>query len=126
VYALTELVSGKQTGIIDYYRELVEEQRAASAPAGSAAARAEAATITFRAPDGLSNIFTMSGRHINIGIDRLACQICTTVDWAACLESCRAAEAGVALELGPGTALSRMAAPFFPVGFPARWRSFAL
>jgi phage terminase large subunit-like protein len=70
VFAMTELMSGKQTtGIIDYYRDLVEEQRA-TVPA-SAAARAEAATITFRAPDGLSEVYTMSGRHINIDVDRL-------------------------------------------------------
>jgi hypothetical protein len=30
------------------------------------------------------------------------------IDWAACLESCRSAGAEAALELGPGTALSRM------------------
>jgi hypothetical protein len=44
VFAMTELMSGKQTtGIIDFYRELVEEQRAIVP--GSAAARAEAATV---------------------------------------------------------------------------------
>jgi hypothetical protein len=31
----------------------------------------EAATITFRAPDGLSDVYTMSGRHISIDVDRL-------------------------------------------------------
>jgi [acyl-carrier-protein] S-malonyltransferase len=50
------------------------------------------------------------------GIDKLACQISTTIDWAACLESCRSAGAVAALELGPGTALSRMASPLFPDG----------
>jgi hypothetical protein len=51
------------------YRDLVEEQRA-TVP-GSVAAPAEAATITFRAPDGLSDVYTMSGRHISIDVDRL-------------------------------------------------------
>ena len=50
------------------------------------------------------------------GIDKLARQISTTIDWAACLGSCRSAGAVAALELGPGTALSRMASPLFPDG----------
>ena len=53
---------------------------------------------------------------IETGIDKLACQISTTIDWAACLESCRSAGAEAALELGPGTALSHMAAALFPDG----------
>jgi [acyl-carrier-protein] S-malonyltransferase len=50
------------------------------------------------------------------GSDKLARQICTTVNWAACLESCREAGAASVLELGPGRALSHMAAPLFPEG----------
>ncbi|WP_429283448.1 malonate decarboxylase subunit epsilon [Paraburkholderia sp. GAS41] len=50
------------------------------------------------------------------GIDKLARQISTTIDWASCLGSCRSAGAVAALELGPGTALSRMASPLFPDG----------
>ncbi len=53
---------------------------------------------------------------IGSGIDELARQISTTIDWAACLESCRSAGAEVALELGPGTALSHMASALFPDG----------
>ena len=53
---------------------------------------------------------------IETGIDKLARQISTTIDWAACLESCRSAGVVAALELGPGTALSRMASPLFPDG----------
>lgn len=45
--------------------------------------------------------------------DKLARQISTTVDWAACLESCREGGAELVLELGPGKALSHMAAPLF-------------
>jgi [acyl-carrier-protein] S-malonyltransferase len=48
------------------------------------------------------------------GGEKLARQICTPVNWAACLLGCREAGAELALELGPGTALSRMAAPLFP------------
>jgi [acyl-carrier-protein] S-malonyltransferase len=54
--------------------------------------------------------------NIDIGIDKLARQISTTIDWAACLESCRSAGAVAALELGPGTTLSRMASALFPDG----------
>jgi hypothetical protein len=74
VFALTELMSGIRTdGIIDFYRSLVEEDRAQAEAAipGSAAARAEAATVTLRAPEGLSDVFTMSGRRICIDVDRL-------------------------------------------------------
>jgi [acyl-carrier-protein] S-malonyltransferase len=42
------------------------------------------------------------------GLDKLARQVAQTVDWAACMESCRAAGATRALELGPGDALARM------------------
>jgi [acyl-carrier-protein] S-malonyltransferase len=53
---------------------------------------------------------------IETGIDKLARQISTTIDWAACLESCRSAGAVAALELGPGTTLSHMASALFPFG----------
>jgi [acyl-carrier-protein] S-malonyltransferase len=53
---------------------------------------------------------------IETGIDKLARQISATINWAACLESCRSAGAEAALELGPGTALSRMASALFPDG----------
>jgi hypothetical protein len=50
------------------------------------------------------------------GIDKLARQISTTIDWAACVVSCRSAGAEAVLELGPGTALSHMASALFPNG----------
>jgi [acyl-carrier-protein] S-malonyltransferase len=50
------------------------------------------------------------------GCDKLARQIATEVNWAACLASCQAAGAVRVLELGPGRALSRMAARLFPEG----------
>jgi [acyl-carrier-protein] S-malonyltransferase len=53
---------------------------------------------------------------IDSGIDKLARQISTTIDLAACLESCRSAGAEAALEFGPGAALSRMASALFPDG----------
>ena len=64
----------------------------------------------------LSGIDGDTSRDIETGIDKLARQISTTIDWAACLESCRSAGAEAALELGPGTALSRMASALFPDG----------
>jgi [acyl-carrier-protein] S-malonyltransferase len=53
---------------------------------------------------------------IETGCDKLARQICAPIDWAACLESCRAAGTELALELGPGRALSHMAERYFPAG----------
>jgi [acyl-carrier-protein] S-malonyltransferase len=64
----------------------------------------------------LSGIDGDTIQDIEVGIDNLARQISTTIDWAACLESCRSAGAESALELGPGTALSRMASALFPDG----------
>jgi [acyl-carrier-protein] S-malonyltransferase len=62
----------------------------------------------------LSGIDGDTIHDMETGIDKLARQISTTIDWAACLESCRSAGAEAALELGPGTALSHMAAALFP------------
>jgi [acyl-carrier-protein] S-malonyltransferase len=64
----------------------------------------------------LSGIYGGTIYDMETGIDKLARQISTTIDWAACLESCRSAGAVAALELGPGTALSRMASPLFSDG----------
>ena len=69
--------------------------------------------VTYRL---LSGINGDTVHDIETGCDKLARQICTPVDWAACLESCRAAEAVLALELGPGRALSHMAEALFPAG----------
>jgi [acyl-carrier-protein] S-malonyltransferase len=62
----------------------------------------------------LSGIDGDTVRDLDTGCDKLARQLCTPVNWAACLEGCREAGAELALELGPGTALSRMAAALFP------------
>ena len=53
---------------------------------------------------------------VRTGAEKLARQIEQTVDWAACMESCR--EAGVAkvFELGPGDALARMMHEVIPDG----------
>jgi len=45
---------------------------------------------------------------VHMGAEKLARQIEQTVDWAACMESCRAAGVAKVLELGPGDALARM------------------
>ena len=64
----------------------------------------------------LSGIDGETVLDIETGIDKLARQISTTINWAACLGSCRSAGALAALELGPGTTLSRMASTLFPDG----------
>jgi [acyl-carrier-protein] S-malonyltransferase len=50
------------------------------------------------------------------GAEKLARQIEQTVDWAACMESCRAAGVTKVFELGPGDALARMMHEFMPDG----------
>ena len=64
----------------------------------------------------LSGIDASSVLTVESGVDKLAQQIATPIDWAACLDSCLAAGATRALELGPGNALSRMAERVFGVG----------
>jgi [acyl-carrier-protein] S-malonyltransferase len=64
----------------------------------------------------LSGIDGGTIHDIETGLNKLARRISTTIDWAACLETCRSAGAEAALELGPGTALSHMAAALFPDG----------
>jgi [acyl-carrier-protein] S-malonyltransferase len=48
--------------------------------------------------------------QIEAGLDKLSAQISHTVEWAACVQGCIEAGATAFLELGPGSALSRMAA----------------
>jgi [acyl-carrier-protein] S-malonyltransferase len=64
----------------------------------------------------LSGIDGDSVFDLEAGCDKLARQIATPINWAACLTACRAAGAETALELGPGAALSHMAARVFPEG----------
>ncbi|PDQ22724.1 hypothetical protein CN311_01910 [Mesorhizobium sanjuanii] len=58
-------------------------------------------------------------RSVAEGLVKLAVQISTTVDWAACMDACRASRPARVIELGPGDALARMMAEFEP-GIPAR------
>jgi [acyl-carrier-protein] S-malonyltransferase len=64
----------------------------------------------------LSGIDGDSVFDLETGCEKLARQIATPINWAACLMACRAAGADTALELGPGAALSHMAARVFPDG----------
>jgi [acyl-carrier-protein] S-malonyltransferase len=48
--------------------------------------------------------------ELDSGLDKLAAQISHTVQWADCLQGCVEARASAFLELGPGSALSNMAA----------------
>jgi [acyl-carrier-protein] S-malonyltransferase len=53
---------------------------------------------------------------VRTGADKLARQIQQTVDWASCMESCRAAGVTKVVELGPGDALARMMHEVIPDG----------
>ena len=48
------------------------------------------------------------------GLGKLSAQISHPLQWAACLDACRAAGAETVLELGPGHALANMARPVLP------------
>lgn len=58
--------------------------------------------------DGSAVVDIASGRT------KLARQIRQTVDWAACMDACQAAGVDKAVELGPGSALCRMARDAMP------------
>ncbi|MCW5738478.1 MAG: malonate decarboxylase subunit epsilon, partial [Enhydrobacter sp.] len=64
----------------------------------------------------LSGLDGNAVQDVESGSAKLAGQIAREIDWAACLDACRASGARLVLELGPGTALSRMAARLFPAG----------
>ena len=53
---------------------------------------------------------------VRTGADKLARQIRQTVDWAACMQSCRAAGVTKVVELGPGSALARLMREVMPEG----------
>jgi predicted phage terminase large subunit-like protein len=70
VYALTELLSAKQTtGIIDYYRELVEADKAGAGLPPKPAPGLP--VVRMIAPEGISNVMTLSGRCMNVGVERI-------------------------------------------------------
>jgi len=54
--------------------------------------------------------------NVQSGVDKLARQIQQTVEWAACMQSCRAAGVTKVVELGPGNALAHMMHEFMPDG----------
>jgi [acyl-carrier-protein] S-malonyltransferase len=62
----------------------------------------------------LSGIDGAAVFDVGAGADKLARQIKQTVDWAACMESCRAAGVAKVVELGPGNALARLTHEFIP------------
>ena len=62
----------------------------------------------------LSGIDGDSIYDVAAGADKLALQIKQTVNWLACMESMRAAGVSKMLELGPGSALTRMLNAFLP------------
>jgi [acyl-carrier-protein] S-malonyltransferase len=64
----------------------------------------------------LSGIDGAAVFDMRAGADKLARQIKQTVDWAACMQSCRAAGATKVVELGPGNALARLMYEFMPDG----------
>jgi [acyl-carrier-protein] S-malonyltransferase len=62
----------------------------------------------------LSGIDGAAVFDVRAGADKLARQIQQTVDWAACMESCRADGVTKAVEFGPGNALTRFMHEFMP------------
>jgi [acyl-carrier-protein] S-malonyltransferase len=62
----------------------------------------------------LSGIDGAAVFDIRAGADKLARQIQQTVDWAACMQSCRAAGVTKVVEFGPGDALARLMHEFIP------------
>ncbi len=70
-----------------------------------------------RLPEGIRLLSGMDGEtvfDIAEGRQKLAAQISRTINWEACLDSCRAVAAETYLELGPGNALANMARETLP------------
>lgn len=66
----------------------------------------------------LSAIDATSARMARPALDALARQICTPLDWAACLQAVREMQPDAVLEIGPGNALAKLfgeLAPEIPV-----------
>ncbi len=83
--------------------------RAASAHFRDDLAEASVAAAVRSGVRLLSGIDGEAVFDVDAGLDKLALQIRQTVDWAACMDSCRAAGVSRVLELGPGGALARLA-----------------
>lgn len=89
----------------------------------------EAATAGARLPQGARLISGLDGtpvRNIQAGLAKLASQVFTTIDWASCMDSIRAARPSRILELGPGAALAHMmreAAPAIPTRSASDFRT---
>jgi [acyl-carrier-protein] S-malonyltransferase len=70
-----------------------------------------------RPPKGIRLLSGLDGEtvfDIAEGREKLAAQISRTINWEACLDSCRAVAAETYLELGPGRALANMALEKLP------------
>lgn len=66
----------------------------------------------------LSAIDATAARTARPALDALARQICTPLDWAACLQAVREMQPDAVLEIGPGNALAKLfgeLAPAIPV-----------
>ena len=62
----------------------------------------------------LSAIDATPARTGRAALAALARQICTRLDWAACLQTVREMQPDVVLEIGPGNALARLFAELAP------------
>ena len=62
----------------------------------------------------LSGIDTAPVLSIDAGLEKLAAQISNPVQWSACIDACIESGATAFLELGPGSALSRMVTGAYP------------
>jgi [acyl-carrier-protein] S-malonyltransferase len=77
------------------------------------------AHLPAKIPSGVRLLSGIDGAtvfDVHAGADKLARQIQQTVDWAACMVSCRAAGVSKFVELGPGNALARLMHEFMPDG----------
>ena len=75
------------------------------------------ARLPAEVPSGVRLLSGINGDtvfDVRAGADKLARQIQQTVDWAACMQSCRAAGVAKLIELGPGHALGHMMHEFMP------------
>jgi [acyl-carrier-protein] S-malonyltransferase len=105
------------TRIVDLPVEVASHTKRLAAASAAFRERLRSLSPTFPPPAGTRILSGVDGATINsieAGLDKLAAQISQTVQWATCLQSCIEAGATAFLELGPGHALSAMAASAWP------------
>jgi len=109
----TEAAAMRATRIVDLQVEVASHTTRLAAASGAFRESLRRVSVRCSPAPGTRILSGIDGATVNsveVGLDKLAAQISQTVQWASCLQGCIEAGATSFLELGPGHALSAMAA----------------